>query len=177
MTDFLSLKDRAAVVTGGAQGIGRAIVELLAQHGASVMVADLIAEKAEETAKEIVGVLLPLLCILALVAVLLSAMMHADHQLEAAALTQMASSSSSTLTQFFNDLFHVYDLTHRWVLSSALLPLNASVQEPNATLDFTHTTWEYGAYDIIQGHVRYASSPRTPTTCQNSHMASLRSPR
>ena len=53
MTDFLSLKDRAAVVTGGAQGIGRAIVELLAQHGASVMVADLIAEKAEETAKEI----------------------------------------------------------------------------------------------------------------------------
>ena len=53
MTEFLSLKDRAAVVTGGAQGIGRAIVELLAQHGASVMVADLIADKAEETAKEI----------------------------------------------------------------------------------------------------------------------------
>ena len=53
MTEFLSLKDRAAVVTGGAQGIGYAIVELLAQHGASVMVADLIADKAEETAKEI----------------------------------------------------------------------------------------------------------------------------
>ena len=53
MTEFLSLKDRAAVVTGGAQGIGRAIVELLAQHGANIMVADLIAEKAEETAKEI----------------------------------------------------------------------------------------------------------------------------
>lgn len=53
MTEFLSLKDRAAVVTGGAQGIGHAIVELLAQHGASVMVADLIADKAEETAKEI----------------------------------------------------------------------------------------------------------------------------
>ena len=53
MTEFLSLKDRAAVVTGGAQGIGYAIVELLAQHGANVMVADLIADKAEETAKEI----------------------------------------------------------------------------------------------------------------------------
>ena len=53
MTEFLSLKDRAAVVTGGAQGIGYAIVELLAQRGANVMVADLIADKAEETAKEI----------------------------------------------------------------------------------------------------------------------------
>ena len=53
MTEFLSLKDRTAVVTGGAQGIGYAIVELLAQHGANVMVADLIADKAEETAKEI----------------------------------------------------------------------------------------------------------------------------
>ena len=53
MTEFLSLKDRVAVVTGGAQGIGYAIVELLAQRGANVMVADLIADKAEETAKEI----------------------------------------------------------------------------------------------------------------------------
>ena len=53
MTEFLSLKERAAVVTGGAQGIGYAIVELLAQRGANVMVADLIADKAEETAKEI----------------------------------------------------------------------------------------------------------------------------
>ena len=53
MTEFLSLKDRVAVVTGGAQGIGYAIAELLAQRGADVMVADLIADKAEETAKEI----------------------------------------------------------------------------------------------------------------------------
>ena len=53
MTEFLSLKERVAVVTGGAQGIGYAIAELLAQRGADVMVADLIADKAEETAKEI----------------------------------------------------------------------------------------------------------------------------
>ena len=53
MTEFLSLKNRVAVVTGGAQGIGYAITELLAQHGADIMVADLIADKAEATAKEI----------------------------------------------------------------------------------------------------------------------------
>ena len=53
MTEFLSLQNRVAVVTGGAQGIGRAIVELLAQRGASVMVADLTAEKAEGAAQEI----------------------------------------------------------------------------------------------------------------------------
>ena len=53
MTEFLSLKNRVAVVTGGAQGIGYAITDLLAQHGADIMVADLIADKAEATAKEI----------------------------------------------------------------------------------------------------------------------------
>ncbi len=53
MTEFLSLQNRVAVVTGGAQGIGYAITELLAQRGADIMVADLIAEKAESTAKEI----------------------------------------------------------------------------------------------------------------------------
>jgi len=53
MTEFLSLKDRVAIVTGGAQGIGYAIVEALAQRGANIMIADVSIDKAEETAKEI----------------------------------------------------------------------------------------------------------------------------
>ncbi len=53
MTEFLSLKDRVAIVTGGAQGIGYAIVDTLAQRGANIMIADVSIEKAEETAKEI----------------------------------------------------------------------------------------------------------------------------
>jgi len=53
MTEFLSLKDQVAIVTGGAQGIGYAIVELLAQRGASIMIADVMIEKAEAAAKEI----------------------------------------------------------------------------------------------------------------------------
>jgi 3-oxoacyl-[acyl-carrier protein] reductase len=45
--------DKVAVVTGAAQGIGRAIAEALARRGADVVVADLKVEKAEATAKEI----------------------------------------------------------------------------------------------------------------------------
>jgi 3-oxoacyl-[acyl-carrier protein] reductase len=48
-----TLNDKVAVVTGAAQGIGRAIAETLARRGADVVVADLQVEKAEATAKEI----------------------------------------------------------------------------------------------------------------------------
>ncbi len=47
------LEDKVAVVTGGAQGIGRAIAELFAQRGAQVVVADLNLEKAQATAQAI----------------------------------------------------------------------------------------------------------------------------
>jgi NAD(P)-dependent dehydrogenase (short-subunit alcohol dehydrogenase family) len=46
----MKLVNRVAIVTGGAQGIGRAIVEGLAHEGAAVMVADVNAEKGEQTA-------------------------------------------------------------------------------------------------------------------------------
>jgi len=50
---MIDLTDKVAVVTGGAQGIGRAIAQALAQQGAHVVVADLQEEKAEATAREI----------------------------------------------------------------------------------------------------------------------------
>jgi 3-oxoacyl-[acyl-carrier protein] reductase len=49
----MNLNDKIAVVTGAAQGIGRAIAEALARRGADVVVADLNVEKAEATAEEI----------------------------------------------------------------------------------------------------------------------------
>lgn len=49
------LADRTAVVTGAAQGIGRAIAERLAVEGANVVVADVQAATAEETAAELDG--------------------------------------------------------------------------------------------------------------------------
>ena len=46
----LDLAGRVALVTGGASGIGRATCELFVRRGASVMVADVDAERAEDTA-------------------------------------------------------------------------------------------------------------------------------
>src|SRR3989442_1033385 len=48
----MRLKEKVAVVTGGAQGIGHAIVLGLAREGASVVVADLQGDKANATAEE-----------------------------------------------------------------------------------------------------------------------------
>jgi len=51
---MMDLTDKVAVVTGAAQGIGRAIAETLAKRGADVLLADLNVEKARTAAKEIV---------------------------------------------------------------------------------------------------------------------------
>ncbi|HZT37066.1 MAG TPA: glucose 1-dehydrogenase [Bryobacteraceae bacterium] len=47
------VKDKIAIVTGGANGIGRAISELLAEEGARVLIADIESDRGEETAAAI----------------------------------------------------------------------------------------------------------------------------
>jgi 3-oxoacyl-[acyl-carrier protein] reductase len=49
------LDGKAAIVTGSARGIGRATAELLAEHGARVLVNDLDGDVAEQAASEIAG--------------------------------------------------------------------------------------------------------------------------
>jgi 3-oxoacyl-[acyl-carrier protein] reductase len=49
------LDDKVAIVTGSARGIGRATAELLSEHGAKVLINDLDADVAEQTASEIAG--------------------------------------------------------------------------------------------------------------------------
>lgn len=49
------LDGKAAIVTGSARGIGRATAELLAEHGARVMINDLDGDVAEEASGEIGG--------------------------------------------------------------------------------------------------------------------------
>lgn len=56
------LKDKSAIVTGGAQGIGRAICKRLAEEGAKVALFDIKQEPGEATAREIGGLFLKADC-------------------------------------------------------------------------------------------------------------------
>lgn len=51
----MKLKDRVALVTGAAQGIGKAIAQVLAKEGANIIVADINLDLATQTANEIKG--------------------------------------------------------------------------------------------------------------------------
>ena len=54
MPQHRRLQDRVAIVTGGARGIGEAIVARLASEGARVLIADIDGDVAAETARRIV---------------------------------------------------------------------------------------------------------------------------
>ena len=49
----MSLKGKVALITGGAQGIGKAIVKRLAEEGANVVIADVKPDLASNTVEEI----------------------------------------------------------------------------------------------------------------------------
>ncbi len=48
-----TLEDKVAIITGGSQGLGKAIATTLAQNGATVIIADIKAEQARETANQL----------------------------------------------------------------------------------------------------------------------------
>ena len=51
----MRLKDKVAIITGGARGIGAAIAQGYVREGARVCVADIEFEEAQKTAKAIGG--------------------------------------------------------------------------------------------------------------------------
>lgn len=52
-TDLFNLKGKVAIVTGGANGIGKATAVMLAKHGANISIGDFNLEDAKKAAKEI----------------------------------------------------------------------------------------------------------------------------
>ena len=50
---MIDLTDRAALVTGGGQGVGEAIALVLAQQGADVAIGDVQLDRAEKVAEEV----------------------------------------------------------------------------------------------------------------------------
>ena len=50
----VNLNERIAIVTGGAHGIGRAIVQALSDNGAHIVIVDIDAEAGEKAAQEVV---------------------------------------------------------------------------------------------------------------------------
>ena len=57
----MELKNKGVLVTGGASGLGAACVCLLAQEGASVVIADLNSEGGEQLLGEALVLLTPML--------------------------------------------------------------------------------------------------------------------
>lgn len=55
LEELWNLQGRVAIVTGAARGFGAAIAHRVSEAGATVVVADLLAEKAESTASRIAG--------------------------------------------------------------------------------------------------------------------------
>ena len=50
---MFSLKDQVAIVTGGANGIGKGIATVLAKAGAQVVIADIDIEAGQSTAEKL----------------------------------------------------------------------------------------------------------------------------
>jgi 3-oxoacyl-[acyl-carrier protein] reductase len=57
----MKLENKVALVTGGAQGLGKAIALALAKEGASVVICDINPDTPAEAAKEIEGQAAPCL--------------------------------------------------------------------------------------------------------------------
>jgi NAD(P)-dependent dehydrogenase (short-subunit alcohol dehydrogenase family) len=121
----MDLRGRAAIVTGGGHGIGRALVEALADRGARVAVADVNAARAAKVAARVGG--MAVMCDVAdpdAVAALVAAAEEAFGPVELAASNAGITDVGPDLGSSVEQVRHIVDvnlLAHVW-MAQAVLP-------------------------------------------------------
>lgn len=123
----MMLQDQVAVITGGAQGLGRAIASRFLDHGARVILADLDGEAASRTAAQLdpdraIGVACDVAresCVEALFAAVDTAQGRVDVLVNNAGITRDAMLHKMTLGQF-RDVIDVH-LQGAWLCSRAAM--------------------------------------------------------
>jgi len=112
IAELISLKERNAVVTGGARGIGLAICERFAEAGANVLIGDLDEQLAQEAAEKIAQ--------------------HHGVKIIATLLNVADSGSiSAVATQAVRELGSI-DI---WVNNAGIYPLSPTLEMSDATWD------------------------------------------
>jgi 3-oxoacyl-[acyl-carrier protein] reductase len=126
MDDFMRLKGKTAIVTGGASGFGAGIARKFAAEGAQVLVADLNIEGAQAIAAEIGGI--AQLCnvsdwdsVLAMKNTALSALGHLDILVNNAGATHLPMALEDVTTADFEKVYNV-NIKSVYLTAQAFVP-------------------------------------------------------
>ncbi len=122
----MRLKDKTAIVTGGASGFGEGIVRKFAAEGARVMVADINGEGAEKVAADVSGIACTVdvgdgTSVQAMVDAALSGFGHVDILVNNAGVTHLPAALETVTEEDFDRVFRV-NMKSVYLTARALVP-------------------------------------------------------
>lgn len=122
----MRLKDKTAIVTGGASGFGEGIVRKFAAEGARVMVADINGEGAEKVAADVNGIPCTVdvgdgTSVQAMVDAALSGFGHVDILVNNAGVTHLPAALETVTEEDFDRVFRV-NMKSVYLTARALVP-------------------------------------------------------
>ena len=122
----MRLKDKTAIVTGGASGFGEGIVRKFAAEGARVMVADINGEGAEKVAADVNGIPCTVdvgdgTSVQAMVDTALSVFGHVDILVNNAGVTHLPAALETVTEEDFDRVFRV-NMKSVYLTARALVP-------------------------------------------------------
>ncbi len=122
----MRLKDKTAIVTGGASGFGEGIVRKFAAEGARVMVADINGEGAEKVAADVSGIPCTVdvgdgTSVQAMVDAALSGFGHVDILVNNAGVTHLPAALETVTEEDFDRVFRV-NMKSVYLTARALVP-------------------------------------------------------